>query len=57
MIQYSQTQTERNFSMKIYRILKSLTDPQLDKLMEIMHNFNFNVSQALIFGYDDIISL
>ena len=43
--------------MKLYRILKSLTDSQLDKLMEIMHNFNFNVSQAVIFGYDDIMSM
>jgi hypothetical protein len=42
--------------MKLYKILKSLTDSQLDKLMEIMHNFNMNVSQAVTFGYEEIIS-
>ena len=42
--------------MKLYAILKSLTDPQLDKLMEIMTDFGFNVSQAFAFGYEDIIS-
>ena len=40
--------------MKLQKILKSLTDSQLDRLMDIMFNFNFNVSQAFIFGYEDI---
>ena len=39
---------------KQHEILKSLTDSQLDKLMDIMYLFNFNVSQALVFGYEDI---
>ena len=42
--------------MKLYKMLKSLTDSQLDKLMEIMHDFNFNLSQAFVFGYEEIIS-
>lgn len=39
-----------------HEILKSLTDSQLDKLMDIMYLFNFNVSQALVFGYEDIMA-
>ena len=42
--------------MKLNKILKSLTDSQLEKLMDIMYLFNFNVSQAITFGYYDIMS-
>jgi len=42
--------------MRLHKILKSLTDSQLDRLMGIMHEFGFNVSQAFVFGYEEIIS-
>jgi len=41
---------------KLHKILKSLTDSQIDKLMDIMYLFNFNVSQAFIFCCEDIMN-
>ena len=43
--------------MKMHKILKMLSDAQLDKLMEIIDKFGFSVAEAMVIGYDDIMSV
>ena len=40
---------------KLYKIIKSLTDLQLDRLMDLMDHFGFTVAQAVVVGYDEIV--
>lgn len=42
-------------ALKLNEIIKSLTDLQLDRLMNLMDRFGFTVAQAVIVGYDEIV--
>ena len=42
--------------MKINEFLKALTDAQIDALMGLMNDYGWNVTEAVMFGYDDILA-
>ena len=41
-------------ALKLHKIIKSFTELQLDRLMDIMDRFGFTVAQAVIVGYGEI---